>query len=286
MKSLLVSLHTISFNFRCGGKVDLTSEVSSYCAQFFYYKSLSAKLQCNRECRTLWVVGFKVFLCEGLSLRAALGVFLTNTWYSTSNDGRSWLTPGRNRKTGGDVLLSSFKYSALVNETLPLQSPICWLGQSLPHRVVLQPLEFGSLAKQFEISAIIKWQEPCNCFQLHYWCWLHGPCDDVGCLVLYFADPIKVGLSCSAPCCHAILKYWSDSTSVQSLESHSICSPCHACQLLHESKSHLGSGFSFFGLLFPGQPLVKNYLQVGGVVLSKQSLAVDVQGGLPGIDSY
>ena len=24
-----------------------------------------------------------------------------------------------------------------------------------------------------------------------------------------------------APCCHAILKYWSDSTSVQSLESHS-----------------------------------------------------------------
>ena len=28
MKSLLVSLHTISFNFRCGGKLDLTSEVS------------------------------------------------------------------------------------------------------------------------------------------------------------------------------------------------------------------------------------------------------------------
>ena len=27
MKSLLVSLHTISFNFRCGGKLDLTSEV-------------------------------------------------------------------------------------------------------------------------------------------------------------------------------------------------------------------------------------------------------------------
>ena len=54
------------------------------------------------------------------------------------------------------VLLSSFKFSALVNETLPLQSPFYWLGQSLPHRVVLQPLEFGSLAKQFEISAIIK----------------------------------------------------------------------------------------------------------------------------------
>ena len=27
MKSLVVSLHTISFNFRCGGKLDLTSEV-------------------------------------------------------------------------------------------------------------------------------------------------------------------------------------------------------------------------------------------------------------------
>ena len=55
-----------------------------------------------------------------------------------------------------DVLLSSFKYSALVNETLPLQSPFCWLGQCVPHRVVLQPLEFGSLAKQFVISSIIK----------------------------------------------------------------------------------------------------------------------------------
>ena len=55
-----------------------------------------------------------------------------------------------------DALLSSFKYSALVNETLPLQSPFCWLGQSLPHRVVLQPPEFGSLAEQFEIPAIIK----------------------------------------------------------------------------------------------------------------------------------
>ena len=55
-----------------------------------------------------------------------------------------------------DVLLSSFKYSAPVNETLPLQSPFCWLGQSLPHRVVLQSLEFGSLVKQFEIPAILK----------------------------------------------------------------------------------------------------------------------------------
>ena len=91
-----------------------------------------------------------------------------------------------------------------------------------------------------------------------------------------------------------------DYTSIQSLESHSICSPCRACQLLHEGKSHLGSGFSFFGLLFPGQPLVKSHPQLGGVVLSKQSLAVDMQGGLlflcskaedgvgglPGIDSY
>ena len=106
------------------------------------------------------------------------------------------------------------------------------------------------------------------------------PCDDAGCLVLYFADRIKVGLGCSAPYCHAILKYWSDSTSIQSLESHSICSPCRACQLLHEGKSHLGSGFSLFGLLFPGQPLVERHPQVGGVVLSKQSLAVDMQGGL------
>ena len=77
-------------------------------------------------------------MSEGLSLRAALGVFLTNTWDGTPNDGRSSLTPGRNGKTWGDlfgvmikdVLLSSFKYSALLNETLLLQSPFCWLGQS------------------------------------------------------------------------------------------------------------------------------------------------------------
>ena len=98
------------------------------------------------------VVGLKVFLSEGLSLRAALGVFLTNTRDGTPNDGRSSLTAGRNGKTWGDlfrvmikdVLLSSVKYSTLVDETLPLQSPLCWLGQSLPHKVVLQPLEFGS----------------------------------------------------------------------------------------------------------------------------------------------
>ena len=49
-------------------------------------------------------MGLKVFLSEGLSLRAALGVFLTNTWDGTLNDGRSSLTPGRNRKTWGGSL--------------------------------------------------------------------------------------------------------------------------------------------------------------------------------------
>ena len=39
-------------------------------------------------------------------------------------------------------------------------------------------------------------------------------------------------------------------------------------------------GMEFEGLLFPGQPLVKSHPQVGGVVLSKRSLAVDMQGGL------
>ena len=46
----------------------------------------------------------------------------------------------REREGGGgpfgamikDALLMSFKYSALANETLPLQSPLCWLGQSQP----------------------------------------------------------------------------------------------------------------------------------------------------------
>ena len=92
-------------------------------------------------------------MSEGLSLRVALGVFLTNTRDGTPNDGGSSLTPGGSGKTQGnlsgvmikDVLLSSFKYSALVDETPPLQSPLCWLGQALPHRVVLQPLEFGSM---------------------------------------------------------------------------------------------------------------------------------------------
>ena len=48
-----------------------------------------------------WVVGLKVFLSEGLSLRAAFRVFLTNTRDGTPNDGRSSLTPGRNGKTWG-----------------------------------------------------------------------------------------------------------------------------------------------------------------------------------------
>ena len=92
--------------------------------------------------------------------------------------------------------------------------------------------------------------------------------------------------------------HWSDSTSIQSLESHSICSPCCACQILHEGKWHLGSGFCFLGLLFPCQLPVESDPQVGGVVLSKQSLTVYMQvgllflcwkaedsiGGLPGVD--
>ena len=73
-------------------------------------------------------------------------------WY-TKNDGGSSLIPVRNGKARGnlfgvmikDVALSSFKYSALLDETLPLQSPLSWLGQSLPHRVVLRPLEFSRL---------------------------------------------------------------------------------------------------------------------------------------------
>ena len=67
------------------------------------------------------------------------------------SDGGSSLPPGNNRKTREDLfgtmikdVLSSFN-SALLDETPPLQSALCWLGQSLPHRVVLQPLEFGSL---------------------------------------------------------------------------------------------------------------------------------------------
>ena len=69
--------------------------------------------------------GLKVFLSEGLSLRAAVGVLLTNMKDGKRNDGRSSLIPGRNGKTREDlfgvmikdVLLSSFKYSALVDET-------------------------------------------------------------------------------------------------------------------------------------------------------------------------
>ena len=62
---------------------------------------------------------------------------------------------------------------------------------------------------------------------------------------------------------HAVMPYSSTGLTlpvyIQSLESDSICSPCRACQLLREGKSHLGSGFSLFGLLSPGQPLVKSH---------------------------
>ena len=166
-----------------------------------------------------WVLGFRIFLGEGLSLGAALGVFLTNTSDGTPNDGRSSLTPGRNGNARGDLFvvmikhaLSSFKCSALVNDTspplppppAPFQSPFCWLRQSLPHRVVLQPLEFGSLAKQFVIPAIIKWLELCDCFWLHYWRWLHDTCDDAGCLVLYFVTRSKSDLAVVP---HAVIPY-------------------------------------------------------------------------------
>ena len=53
----------------------------------------------TRVQESFWVVGFKVFLSEGLSLGAALGVVLTNTRDGTPIDGRSSLTPGRNGKT-------------------------------------------------------------------------------------------------------------------------------------------------------------------------------------------
>ena len=112
------------------------------------------------------VVGLKAFLSKGLSLRAALGVFLTNTRDGTLTDGRSSLTPGRNGKTwggeGGGRRRSLWGHDQGCPPVVVqvfcsvLQSALCWLRQSLPHRVVLQPLEFGSLVKLFEIPAIIK----------------------------------------------------------------------------------------------------------------------------------
>ena len=78
---------------------------------------------------------------------------------------------------------------------------------------------------------------------------------------------------------HAVMPY-SSTGLTRPVYSHSTCTPCCACQLLHEGKSHLGSGFSLFSFLFPGQPLVKSHPKVGGVVLSKQCLAVDMQAGL------
>ena len=62
-----------------------------------------------------WVVSFKVFLSVGLSLRAALGVFLTNTWDGTSNDREGSPTPGRNRETWGDLF-----------EPVFMSSTSCW----------------------------------------------------------------------------------------------------------------------------------------------------------------
>ena len=69
-----------------------------------------------------WVMGLKVFLSGVLSLRAALGVFLTKARDGTPNDGGSSLTAGRNGKTQGNpfgvmvknVLLSPFKYSTIL----------------------------------------------------------------------------------------------------------------------------------------------------------------------------
>ena len=253
-----------------------------------------------------WVVGFKVFLSEGLSLGPL--------WQSF------WPIPGMVHRVMGEVpslQAVTARHGGISLESWSRMSCRCssillwWMKLSffsLPFvgwgylcligwSCIL--FEFGSLVMQFEIPVIIKWLEFCDCFQLHYRRWLHGSCDDAGCLVLYFADPIRVGLGSSAPCCLAILKHWSNSTSVRPPESHSIYAPCHACQLLHESKSHFDSGFSFLSFLFPSQPLVESHPQVGGVVLSKQSLAIDIQvgllflcwkaedgiGGLPWVDS-
>ena len=48
---------------------------------------LSKALDAHMSPGLFWVTGLKVFLSEGLSLRAALGVFLTNTEDGTPNDG-------------------------------------------------------------------------------------------------------------------------------------------------------------------------------------------------------
>ena len=64
---------------------------------------------------------------------------------------------------------------------------------------------------------------------------------------------------------HAVMLYSSTGLilPVYSLLSHSICTPCRACQLLHDGKLQLDSDFSFFSL-FPRQPLVESHPEVGG----------------------
>ena len=78
---------------------------------------------------------------------------------------------------------------------------------------------------------------------------------------------------------HAFMPYSSTGLTlpVYSLLRVTVCAPhvAHADFFMRATRT-----FSFFGLLFPGQPLVKSHPQVGRVVLSKQSLAVDMQGGL------
>ena len=64
---------------------------------------LSKALDVHMSPGLFWVMGLKVFLSEGLSLRAALGVFLTNTEDGTPNDEGSSLTPGRNGETQGNL---------------------------------------------------------------------------------------------------------------------------------------------------------------------------------------
>ena len=99
-----------------------------------------------------------VFRSDGLSLRAALGVFRTNTQDGTLNwegerGGEGECSHCRQEwQDTGDlfgvmvkvVLTSFFKCSAEVDDFPPLRSSLYWVGQSLPHTVVLQPLEVGS----------------------------------------------------------------------------------------------------------------------------------------------
>ena len=90
-----------------------------------------------------------------------MGVSLTNTGDGTPNERGGGRGDGRAPGKLFGVMIKvghmpSLKCSALVDETPPLQSPLFRLGQSVPHRVVLQPLEFGSLGQQCVTPAIIK----------------------------------------------------------------------------------------------------------------------------------